>query len=95
MTPEEQLSGSRALWNREALDLESDEILAQILDRGSWDDWRALYRLATGDPRLRRRIVDLVERVPLYLPNFWLAAMRALGEEVDMRAVAPREFFID
>ena len=26
--------GPRALWNRDALDLRSDEILAQILDRG-------------------------------------------------------------
>ena len=34
------LAHSRALWNRTHLDLRSDEILAQILDRGSMDDWR-------------------------------------------------------
>ena len=39
------LARSRALWNRSALDLDSDEVLAQILDYGSLADWRALYVL--------------------------------------------------
>jgi len=36
----DDLTHSPALWNRSHLDLRSDEILAQILDRGSMDDWR-------------------------------------------------------
>lgn len=88
MSPLETLSRSRALWNREGFDLASDEALAQVLDRGSMEDWRALYALAKTDPRLRTRIIDAVARVPMYLPHFWLVAMEALGERVDHAVVA-------
>lgn len=88
MIASETLSGSRALWNRSTLDLRSDEQLAQLLDRGSLEDWRALYALAAADAGLRARIAALVARVPLYLPHFWMAALAALGEAVDWRAVA-------
>ena len=74
--------GPRALWNRDALDLRSDEVLAQILDRGELADWRELYRLARGDARLRARIHRLVRTVPLPFPHFWLAALASLGEPV-------------
>lgn len=83
------LESSRALWNRSALDLRSDEVLAQILDRGEIDAWRALYRLAQDDPALRTRIKCIVLTVPLPLPHFWLAALASLGETVDMGAVVP------
>lgn len=88
MSPLETLSRSRALWNREGFDLASDEALAQVLDRGSMEDWRALYALAKTDAGLRSRIVDAIARVPMYLPHFWLVAMEALGEQVDHAAVA-------
>ncbi|HEY8206052.1 MAG TPA: hypothetical protein VIG99_01135 [Myxococcaceae bacterium] len=83
------LSQSRALWNWSSLDLANDEQLAQILDRGTMDDWRALYQLARGDPELRGRLVKIIRRVPLPLPHFWLAALAALGEEVDLSAPLP------
>jgi len=83
------LSHSRALWNRTGLELRSDEILAQIIDRGSLDDWRALFELTRTDPALRRRIAGLILRVPLPLPHFWLAALRALGEDVDVGQRTP------
>ena len=79
----------RALWNRRAFDLRSDEILAQILDRGDAADWRALFALASDDAELRRRIHRLVLRVPLPMPRLWLAALAALGEEVDLGAEVP------
>jgi hypothetical protein len=82
------LAGSRALWNRAGLDLRSDESLVQVLDRGSLQDHRALYALARSDGALRRRIVDAVARVPMYLPHFWLVAMQGLGEDVDLARVA-------
>ena len=81
--------GPRALWNRDALDLRSDEVLAQILDRGELADWRELYRLARGDAQLRARIHRLVQAVPLPLPHFWLAALASLGETVDFDALVP------
>lgn len=80
---------SRASWNRDKLDLASDEVLAQILDRGELDAWRALYQIATVDPALRARIVRMVQTVPLPLPRFWQAAMAALGEPVDHDAPVP------
>ncbi len=83
------LSRSRALWNRAALDLRSDEVLAQILDRGEMDAWRAIYRLAGRDPELRQRIRRVVATVPLPLPHFWLAALASLGEPVDVGAAVP------
>ncbi|HVE85008.1 MAG TPA: hypothetical protein VND93_19290, partial [Myxococcales bacterium] len=61
------LSRSRALWNWSSLDLTDNEQLAQILDRGTMDDWRELYRLAKGDPALRQRLVTIIYRVPLPL----------------------------
>ena len=85
----EALQRSRALWNRSHLDLASDEILAQILDRGDLADWRELYALAQQDPTLRARILRTIERVPLPLPRFWLAAMANLGEDVDFERVLP------
>lgn len=84
-----RLETSRALWNRTAFDLHSDEVLAQILDRGEIDAWRALYRLAQGDPDLRARIKRTVLTVPLPMPHFWLAALASLGEPVDMDAAVP------
>lgn len=86
---ESVLERSRALWNRDRLDLASDEVLAQILDRGELRAWCELYRLAREDAELRRRIKRVVLTVPLPLPRFWLAALAALGEEVDFNAMLP------
>lgn len=83
------LESSRALWNRTALALESDEVLAQILDRGEMAAWRQLYRLARTDPVLRARIARIVLTVPVGLPRFWLAAVAALGEPVDLATPVP------
>ncbi len=80
---------SRALWNRTTLDLGRDEVLAQLLDRGTLSDWRTLYRLAATDPALRGRIKRLVLTVPVPLPRFWLAALASLGEPVDWDAPVP------
>lgn len=78
-------------WNRDRLDLESDEVLAQLLDRGDLAAWRELYALAAKDPRLRRRILDLVARVPLPFPCFRRAAMASLGERVDWSFPLPAD----
>jgi hypothetical protein len=83
------LARSRALWNRSVCDLRSDETLAQILDRGSLEDFRELYRLARSEPALRQRIRELVARVPLPLPYFWLAALASLAEPVDYERELP------
>jgi hypothetical protein len=83
------LERSRALWNRTGLDLGSDEVLAQVLDRGEMAAWRALFRLAQGDPGLRARIKKIVLTVPLPLPRFWLATLASLGETVDLGAEVP------
>lgn len=91
MSPIDVLSRSPAMWNRDGFVAESDEAVAQVLDRGTLEDWRALYALARNSPSLRSRIVRLVARVPMYLPHFWLVAMRSLGEQVDLSAVAPND----
>ncbi len=78
-------------WNRSRLDLDSDEVLAQILDRGDLAAWRELYTLAVADPLLRHRILAVVARVPLPFPGFWRAAMASLGERVDWSAPLPSE----
>ena len=78
-------------WNRSRLDLASDEVLAQVLDRGDLEAWRELYRIASNDATLRRRILRVVRRVPLPYPGFWLAALAGLGEEVDWSAGFPRD----
>ena len=81
--------GPRGLWNRSTLDLRSDEVLAQILDRGELADWRELYRLSAADAQLRARIRRLVLTVPVPLPRFWLAALSSLGDLVDYDAPVP------
>jgi hypothetical protein len=78
-------------WNRSHLDLASDEILAQVLDRGDIEAWRELYGLAAADGALRRRILGVVRRVPLPYPGFWLAALAGLGEEIDWSVGLPRD----
>ena len=78
-------------WNRSRLDLASDEMLAQILDRGDVAAWRELYVLAAADGELRRRILGVVRRVPLPYPAFWLAALASLGEDVDWSAGVPKD----
>lgn len=87
------LSTSQALWNRQLLDVESDEVLAQLLDRGELEAWRELYRLAArqGEEgrRLRRRILRLCRTVPLPFPHLFIAAMGALGEPVDPYPTVP------
>lgn len=81
------LASSRAMWNRGRPALESDEVLAQILDRGELEAWREIYRLAgqSGEEAaaLRQRIVRLCRTVPLSFPHLFLAAVGALGEEID------------
>jgi hypothetical protein len=90
------LSASRALWNRAGLALDSDEVLAQILDRGELEAWRELYRLASGSSdeaaRLRRRILRLCKTVPLSFPHLFIAAMAALGERVEPYPSVPPPF---
>ncbi len=83
------LSRSPALWNRCRFELGSDEVLAQVLDRGNMEDWRALYALARNDAALRARIVGIILKVPLPLPRFWLAAMASLGEQVGLGVSLP------
>jgi hypothetical protein len=89
---DDDIERSRALWNRTGCDLESDEVLAQILDRGTLADWRALYRRAGSDARLRARIKTILLTVPVPLPRFWLAALASLGESVDLGAAVPDYF---
>jgi hypothetical protein len=85
--PMEILARSRALWNRSRLDLRSDETLAQILDRGSVEDWRALYAIMAGvgadAEDLRQRVHAVLFRVPTGYPWLWLAALASLGVRVD------------
>ena len=83
------LTRSRARWNRQGFDLQSDEVFAQILDRGEMAAWRELYRLAHSDVFLRARILRLTTTVPLALSNFWRAAMVNLGETVDWNQSIP------
>lgn len=78
-------------WNRSRLDLASDEMLAQVLDRGDLEAWRELYRLASTDATLRSRILGVVGRVPLPFPCFWLAALASLGEDIDWSRSLPRD----
>jgi hypothetical protein len=81
------LSRSQALWNRTGLALESDEVLAQLLDRGELGAWRELYRLASGPGEeaaaLRRRILRLCQTVPLSFPHLFIAAMGALEGPIE------------
>ena len=86
------INRSHALWNREDVNLESDETLAQLLDRGEMAVWRELYRLARADAQLRKRIKRIVLNVPLTMPRFWLAALASLGEPVDWNAPI-RDYF--
>lgn len=78
-------------WNRSHLDLRSDEVLAQVLDRGNLEAWRELYQLSSADPALRRRILGIIRRVPLPFPGFWLAALVSLGEAIDWSARLPMD----
>jgi hypothetical protein len=82
---------SRALWNRNALELESDEILAQLMDRGEVAAWRELFALAKTSAPLRQRIVHICLTVPIGFPYLFLAAMAALGERTPADPKLPRE----
>jgi hypothetical protein len=85
----EILARSRALWDRLRLDLESDEILAQLLDRGSLEDWRALHELLRREGgaarRLRERVHGILYQVPVGRPYFWLAGLSTLGQPINWR----------
>jgi len=78
-------------WNRDRVDLASDEILAQVLDRGDLSAWRELYRLAARDADLRHRLLGVVNRVPLPYPGFWRAALASLGESIDWTIPLPED----
>lgn len=74
------IDSSRALWNRSHADLESDEVLAQLMDRGELEVWREIYALASVDARLRARILRICRVVPIGFPHLFVAAMAHLGE---------------
>ena len=76
------LSRSTALWNRRALDLQSQETVVQLMDRGSIDDWRALAALAANDPALTERIFLAATTVPLASGWFWQAVLASRGHPV-------------
>ena len=76
-------------WNRSGFDLQSDEMLAQILHRGDLAAWRELFALAREDRDLRRRILSVIRRVPLPYAGFWLAALAHLGESIDWSQPPP------
>lgn len=76
-------------WNRSGFDLQSDEMLAQVLDRGDLATWRELFALARHDRVLRQRILSVVRRVPLPYAGFWLAALAHLGESIDWTQPRP------
>ena len=78
-------------WNRDRLDLGSDEVLAQILDRGDLEAWRELYRLAAASKPLRQRLLAVIRRAPLPYPHFWLAALAGLGEAIDWTKALPED----
>jgi hypothetical protein len=80
---------ARALWNRSEANWDSNEVLAQILERGTMEDWREVYRRAEADPQLRQRLTRLVLEVPVPLPRFWLAALANLDPDVDVGAEVP------
>ena len=80
---------TQALWNRATVEVQTDEMLAQILDRGEMASWRALYKMAETDPALRARIKHVIVEVPTPLPRFWLAALASLGEVVDFDLPLP------
>ncbi len=83
------LRASRSLWNRGHFDLESDESLAQLMDRGELPAWQRLCELARDDRVLRARMHRVVYLAPLALPHFWLALLAGMGEVVDYDAVLP------
>jgi hypothetical protein len=78
-------------WNRNRLDLASDEVLAQVLDRGDLASWQELFGLAAADAGLRARLHAVLLRVPVAYPSFWLAALASLGEAVDWGAPLPSD----
>lgn len=78
-------------WNRDRVDLGSDEALVQVTDRGDLAAWRELYALAAGDPTLRLRMLRVVQRVPLAFPAYWRAALASLGVPIDWDAPVPRD----
>ena len=78
-----ELSESPALWNRTVADLDSDEVLAQAMDRGTLADWRVLYRIARDTPEPRRRMLHISRTVPIAMPHLFIAALGTLGEPVD------------
>ncbi len=63
------------------------ELDPPLLDRGELQAWREIYRLAArpGEEAaaLRRRIIRLCQTVPLSFPHLFLAAVGALGEELE------------
>ncbi len=86
-----QLAGSKAFWNRSVVDLRSDEQLAQLMDRGSVEDWAVLRDLALVDAALRSRMREVVERVEIGFPGFWLALLASMGEPVDWNRPLPKD----
>lgn len=78
-------------WNRDRLDLDSDEVLAQVLDRGDLAAWRELYGLAASNALLRQRLLAAIRRVPLPYPHFWLAVLAGLGEAIDWTEPLPED----
>jgi hypothetical protein len=71
---------SRALWNRDRLDLASDEIYRRVKGKSS------------TARKLRGRILRLCREGAVSFPHLFIAAMGALGESVDpYPEVRPRE----
>lgn len=79
------------MWNRSAVDLRSDEQLAQLMDRGTLTDWAELRNLANNDASLRARMRTIVETVEIGFPGYWLALLSSMGESVDWDRPLPRD----
>src|SRR2546425_4968537 len=69
-----RIDRSRALWNRQDANLESDETLAQLLDRGEMTVWREVFPVGPTRVQLWRRFEGIVFKVPLKMAPLLLAA---------------------
>jgi len=85
------LRASAALWNRNGLNLQSTETLAQIMDRGSMTDWRALWALQSADAELAQRMLAMATQVPIDTAWFWQAALSAAGHAVPWQVAQGQE----
>jgi hypothetical protein len=77
-----------------AADLQNPAYLAELLERGSWDDWKPLYRTLPGNAGLQACLAQVLATHPFMTAALWKALLVRMDDQWAKVALAKDPEFV-